>query len=94
MAFQTRSRRNENGLLPEKHHKGAEHERELGFELKAAIARGKNGLNDLLDATLVYFTRQLQIDLAENFKDFGKIAEILAQMQWASFCQRRPVLRQ
>jgi hypothetical protein len=54
-----------------------EHEREWDFNLKAAIARGKSGLSDLLDATSVYFTRQLEIDLGTNFKDFHRIAEIL-----------------
>ena len=59
--------------------KDAEHEREWGFDLKAAIERGREGLRILLDATQVYFTRQLEIDLDGNFKDFCKIAKMLGR---------------
>jgi hypothetical protein len=57
--------------------KDPEHEREWGFDLKAAIVRGRSGLGSLLGATPFYFTRQLKIDLGANFKDFCKIAEVL-----------------
>jgi hypothetical protein len=57
--------------------KDAEHEREWDFDLKSAIERGRGGLSGLLDATCVYFTRQLEIDLGANFKDFSRIAQLL-----------------
>ena len=57
--------------------KDADHEREWGFDLRAAVERGRQGLSDLLDATHLYFTRQLEIDLGGNFKDFCKIAKML-----------------
>ena len=57
--------------------KDTEHEREWGFDLKVAIERGKAGLIDLLDNVPIYFTRQLELDLGRNFKDFCKIAEML-----------------
>jgi hypothetical protein len=57
--------------------KDAEHEREWDFNLKSAIERGRGGLNGLLDATCVYFTRQLEIDLVVNFKDFSRTAQLL-----------------
>lgn len=57
--------------------KDSEHECEWGFDLKAAIVRGRSGLGSLLGATSFYFTRQLKSDLGANFKDFCKIAEVL-----------------
>ncbi len=54
-------------------------EREWGFKLDEAVARGKlcGGLTGLLDGFDVYFTRGLKSLLAHNFRDFTTVATCL-----------------
>lgn len=59
--------------------KDSECEREWGFKLHEAIARGKlqGGLSSLLNGLDVYFTHGLKSLLAHNFRDFGTVATCL-----------------
>jgi hypothetical protein len=59
--------------------KDREREREWGFKLHEAIARGRlrGGLSGLLNGLDVYFTQGLKSLLGDNFRDFGTVATCL-----------------
>ncbi|ERF75738.1 hypothetical protein EPUS_01568 [Endocarpon pusillum Z07020] len=70
------------GFLLDAHHylpRDAQRERQWGFKLSEAVARGKlrGGMTGLLGGIDVYFTHGLKSLLAHNFRDFTAVATCL-----------------